>query len=162
MPIDMEKLMPAAKILQHANFIYIIGNGGAASMADHLACDFLKLSKKKAFSLVANSAIVTALGNDVAFEDIFVEQLKNGFNFQNDVLLALSSSGKSTNVLQAMQYVHRHEGKVIGISKLDGGNPFKSYCTVWIPIATISTQECEEMMLKIGHLLCFQLQNGTE
>lgn len=128
-------------------------------MADHLACDFLKLSKKKAFSLVANVAVITAVGNDIAFENIFVEQLKNGFDFRNDVLIALSTSGKSKNVLLAMKYIYENNGKVIGISKLSGGNPFKSYCNVWVPIDTINTQKCEEMMMAIGHHLAIAINN---
>lgn len=88
--------------------VFIIGNGGSATTASHLACDLAKSSNSRdaetskrlrAISLTENVARMTAISNDLTYEDIFVEQLKNYLN-AGDILIAISASGNSPNIIR--------------------------------------------------------------
>lgn len=113
-------------------FVFIIGNGGAAAMASHFAEDFGKSllrpadlqdeSKKrlKVVSLTDNVGRITALGNDVSFDEIFVQQLMN-LGGEGDVLIPLSGSGNSENILRAVEWANRHGLFTFGLTGYDGG-----------------------------------------
>lgn len=113
-------------------FVFVIGNGGAASTASHFAEDFGKSllrpdelhdeSKKrlKVLSLTDNVGRITALGNDLSFDEVFVQQLMN-LASEGDVLIALSGSGNSENILRAVEWANRHDLKTFGLTGYDGG-----------------------------------------
>ncbi|RXJ66613.1 sugar isomerase [Halarcobacter ebronensis] len=107
--------------------IYIIGNGGSASTASHMANDLsigLKTRGIKNFdieSLNDNSSICTAIANDIGYENIFYLQLKNRLK-ENDLLIAISCSGNSPNIIKAVSYAKDINCKVLGITGFDGGN----------------------------------------
>lgn len=108
--------------------VFIIGNGGSASKASHLAQDlakgvFFDLNEGKrirAMSLVDNIAYMTAVANDNGYENIFYAQLKTLAN-EGDYLIAISGSGNSKNILKAVEYAREKNIKVIGITGFDGG-----------------------------------------
>lgn len=106
--------------------IYIIGNGGSAATASHMANDLgvgLKRRNIRSFnveSLVDNVAVCTALANDIGYENIFYMQLKNKIG-KNDVLIAISCSGNSRNIIKAIDYAKENNTKIIGITGFDGG-----------------------------------------
>lgn len=104
------------KKLKKANFIYIIGNGGSASTADHLANDLVKQCGLRAISLCSNNAILTAYANDFAYEFIFEEQLRV-FLTNKDLLITISTSGESQNVLNAINYANSIGAKVVEFPK---------------------------------------------
>lgn len=129
--ITVEDLKKVTDILWSAyeeeRAIFIIGNGGSAATASHFACD---LGKGTAFegrprfrveSLADNNAMVTALANDCGYERIFVEQLK-GRSKEGDVLIAISVSGNSPNVLEAARYAGSAGMVTIGLVGKDGGS----------------------------------------
>ena len=94
------------KIIKKANYVYIIGNGGSASCANHFANDLVKMCGIRAISLCANEAIVTAYANDEGYENIFYYQLKV-FLKKDDLLITISGSGTSTNITKALKYAKK-------------------------------------------------------
>lgn len=106
--------------------IYVCGNGGSAAISDHLCCDWTKGTRVigqpvlKTHSLVANSALLTALANDSSFEDVFSSQLEL-FAEAGDVLVAISSSGSSANIIKAVHTAQKLGMKVLGLSGFSGG-----------------------------------------
>ena len=105
--------------------IFFIGNGGSAATASHFANDIAigSASRSKPFRVVSlcdNAAVLTAIGNDFGYDQIFVRQLENQMD-AGDVLVALSASGNSENILQAVTYAQKHGGITVGLTGFDGG-----------------------------------------
>ena len=105
--------------------VFVIGNGGSSSTASHFVCDLLKTSMNekqprfRAQCFTDNTPVMTAWSNDVSYEDIFSEQLKN-FAEQGDILIAISCSGNSPNILKAVDEAKRREIKTIGLTGQSG------------------------------------------
>jgi D-sedoheptulose 7-phosphate isomerase len=128
--IDHGKLAQAGEILnqafQRGAWLYVCGNGGSAAIANHLLCDFAKGIQTdteilpRVISLSANLELITAIANDIAFEDCFVYQLRTAAR-PSDVLLTISSSGDSENVVRAMQWANANDLQTISLSGFDGG-----------------------------------------
>jgi phosphoheptose isomerase len=97
----MKKIVEAIK---KANYVYIIGNGGSASTANHFANDLVKMCDIKAISLCANEAVVMSYANDNGYDSIFIEQLST-FLEDGDLLITISGSGKSPNILNAKWFI---------------------------------------------------------
>lgn len=106
--------------------VYAFGNGGSGGTASHFCGDLLKgvshgLSVRfKAVCLNDNSPAVLAIANDLCYEDIFIEQLKN-FLHPNDLVIGISGSGNSENVIRAMDYARARGARTIGMCGFDGG-----------------------------------------
>jgi D-sedoheptulose 7-phosphate isomerase len=117
---------------QNGKFVYIVGNGGSGCNASHMAedlgksslreCDLKDESKKrlKVLSLTDNVGWLLAVGNDVGYDQIFVQQLMN-YGSEGDVLVAISGSGNSPNVLAAVDWANRHGLKTFGLTGYSGG-----------------------------------------
>jgi D-sedoheptulose 7-phosphate isomerase len=128
--IDLAKVDQIIGILARARDedrqIFVCGNGGSAATANHFACDMVKgasYGRDKRFRITALSEQIptmTAYANDVGYDVVFVEQLKN-FARQGDVLIALSGSGNSPNVIRAVEYAKSIGCQTIGLSGRDGG-----------------------------------------
>lgn len=173
--LDRGSIDNAVRILYEAwkndNQVFIVGNGGSASTATHLACDLDKwvsdeaVRKFRAFSLVDNIPLVSALTNDNGWSDIYYEQLRNFFR-RGDVLVAISVHGGSgsdkagpwsQNLLKAVKYAKDNGGKVIGLSGFDGG-VLKTASDACIVVPANSTPHVEGMHLVLTHLMCEQLK----
>ena len=118
----IETILAAAK---SRNNIFIIGNGGSASIASHFATDLVKSASKSGLqlnvsSLTDNIALYSATSNDEGFENVFSWQLEQFAN-RNDLLIAISSSGNSTNIVNAINTALKLEMKTISFSGFDGG-----------------------------------------
>jgi len=105
--------------------IFFIGNGGSAATASHFANDLAigsrtKLSPYRVISLTDNNAVMTAIANDFGYEQLFVKQLEAVYR-EGDLLVAISASGNSPNVLKAVEYVKDRGGTTIGLTGFDGG-----------------------------------------
>jgi D-sedoheptulose 7-phosphate isomerase len=106
--------------------VFTCGNGGSATTASHMAADLGKNSampgkaRLRVIGLSDNMSWFSALGNDLGYENVFVEQLAN-FLEAGDVLIAISASGNSPNVVKAAEYAKAHDGKVIGLVGFKGG-----------------------------------------
>ncbi len=128
--IDQDELAAAGDILNQAfkrgAWLYVCGNGGSAAIANHLLCDFAKGIQTdtellpRVISLSANLELITAIANDIAFEDCFVYQLRTAAR-PGDVLLTISSSGDSENVVRAVEWAGANEVQSIALSGFDGG-----------------------------------------
>lgn len=128
---DLEKVTEQIlNAYQNNKKIFLIGNGGSAATASHMMCDFNKgiiqkndISDEKRFRTIClsdNIPLITAWSNDSNYENIFLEQIKNLYE-EGDVLLAISASGNSKNVILACEYVKKRSGTVIGFAGFSGG-----------------------------------------
>lgn len=164
--LDKEKVELVIDVLVSAykkdRKVFIIGNGGAASNASHMACDLGKGTLQRVYdnserrfrviSLTDNTPLLTAYANDLGFDDIFVQQLRNLIE-TDDVLIALSGSGNSKNVIKAIQYAKSCGAITIGIlGHKTGGKAGK---LVDYSIITDSTHygPIEDMESVINHLI---------
>ena len=128
--IDLERVNEVIRVLSQARAegrrIFTCGNGGSASTASHFATDLVKgasYGRDQRFRILAltdSLPTITAYSNDVAYEAVFVEQLKN-FAEPGDVLIAFSGSGNSPNVLRAAEYANSIGCTTIGFTGRDGG-----------------------------------------
>ncbi len=129
--LDKDEINAFINTLEEARLngrqIFIMGNGGSASTASHFVCDFNKGAsygmegpRYKFICLNDNLASLTAYSNDVAYDDALVESLKNYFQ-QGDVVIGISGSGNSKNILKAIEYANANGGKTVGITGYDGG-----------------------------------------
>jgi len=107
--------------------VFACGNGGSAAIANHLQCDHLKAIRTKTdlvprvVSLSSNVELLTAIANDMAYEDVFAYQLQSQAS-PGDVLIAISSSGRSPNIVRALAWAHDHDVRTIAITGFDGGD----------------------------------------
>lgn len=149
--------------------IFICGNGGSASTASHLACDINKgvsygLDKRfKIIPLTDNLATISAYSNDVNYDSIFLEQIKNFYN-PGDVLIGISGSGNSLNVLKAIEFVNENEGVTIGWTGFNGGK-LKEVSQFSINANIEDMQISEDIHMTLVHLMMKVLRKkltGTE
>jgi len=114
------------KTIENNSKIYIIGNGGSSSTASHMSNDLgvgLKLRNVRNFnveSLGDNSAVCTAIANDIGYENIFYTQLQNKIT-KDDVLISISCSGNSQNIIKATKYAKDIGSTIIGVTGFEGG-----------------------------------------
>ncbi len=137
--------------------VFIMGNGGSGSTASHFVCDINKGSclefdrKFKVICLNDNIPSILAYANDLSYDKIFVEQLRNYLQ-QGDVVIGISGSGNSENVLQAISYARESGSKTIGLTGFDGG---KLAQMVDIPfvVAINDMQKVEDVHMIVVHML---------
>jgi len=145
--------------------IFIMGNGGSGATASHFAGDFnkgLSLGKErkeryKVLSLVDNLPTVLSLANDVSYDDIFVEQLKN-FLCEGDLVIGISGSGNSENVIRAVKYAKEQGNTVIGFSGYSGGK-LKEIADLHVHININNMQIVEDLHMVLTHLMFWVLNN---
>lgn len=146
--------------------VFIIGNGGSASTATHMACDLFKTSGVRAVSF-ENIPLNSAITNDEGWSDLFKYQLQKWYK-QGDILIAISVHGGkgqdkagpwSQNLNKAVDFVNSNKGITIGLSGFDGGY-LKEKCTHSLTIKTKSTPVVESMHVVLHHLFAFMLQEG--
>ena len=137
--------------------IYILGNGGSASTASHLACDFNKAHFENinntfnVESLVDNNSLITALGNDFGYENIFKYQLQNKLK-KDDIIIAISGSGNSKNIINAINYAKENNAIIIGLTGYNGGK-LKEIADISIDTNLDNMQLTEDIHLTIEHIL---------
>ena len=163
----IEKIYVEIKNAQkNNNKIFIMGNGGSASTSSHFVSDLLKTSltkeanRIKAISLTDNIPVVMAWANDTSFENIFYSQLEN-FLEKGDLVIGISGSGNSKNVIKAIEFANSKEAKTVCLLGKDGGKLAKiSQSNLIIPNNDMLT--IETMHLLICHLLTSLLRSeGT-
>jgi D-sedoheptulose 7-phosphate isomerase len=143
------------------NRIFIFGNGGSASTSSHFECDFNKgisygqADRYNIECLTDNVAMLTAIANDIGYEDIFVEPLRNKLG-KNDVVIAISGSGNSENVLKAVEYANAIGAKTIGLTGYDGGKLFQ-IAQYNIHVSVNNMQITEDIHLVLDHMMMYIL-----
>ncbi len=143
--------------LQSGSAVYFCGNGGSAADAQHWAAEltgrFLRERRGfKAFALTVNPSVLTAVANDYGFEHVFVRQVEACFR-EGDVLVAISTSGCSSNVVRAARFARERGHRVIGVTGKEGGD-LAGTCDVLLCAPSVSTPRIQEVHLLTGHLLC--------
>lgn len=147
--------------------VFIAGNGGSAGTANHFVCDFGKNAVKEAgkrrfriISLSDNPEKITAFGNDVAFDEIFSQQLDNLMR-KGDVLILVSSSGTSADLIKACEMAQKREGKIIALSGFGGGD-IKDYADACLIVPLSSYEQIEDIHLMLLHMIVYFFKSHPE
>jgi len=164
--LDLDALARAAAVLEEAQskgrFIWVCGNGGSAATSAHIGCDFGKTAAKagakplKAVSLSDNTAFLTAIGNDLSFDETFSRQLENVVA-AGDVVILITGSGNSRNLIKAAELSRARGAKVVGLLGFDGGK-LKALCDESLLIASDQYGVIEDMHMSVAHILTFYLK----
>ncbi len=152
----------------HENIIFLIGNGGSAANASHFGQDLSKgtlpsiaTSKRiRALPLTDNISFITALANDEGYESVFVEQLIN-LGRPADLLIAISGSGNSRNVLKAVEYANSRGMTTIGVTGFDGG-VLRNIARINVHVPSDDMGLVEAVHSVIFHLAISQLKQRIE
>lgn len=138
--------------------ILLCGNGGSAADAQHLAAEFLvrlrpKINRKPlaAITLAQDTSTITACSNDYSYNDIFLRNFKALAN-KNDVLLAITTSGNSKNIINVLKYAKNNNFTTIGFLGKSGG-PAKKYCDIKLLVKSPITARIQECHIFLGHYI---------
>jgi D-sedoheptulose 7-phosphate isomerase len=137
--------------------IFWCGNGGSAADSQHIAAELIGRFERDrkaiaSIALTTDTSILTSIGNDYGFNDVFRRQVE-ALVRPDDVVVGLSTSGNSPNVLRAIEQANEQGATTIGLLGRDGGK-LKDACRLSITIATDNTARIQEMHILIGHILC--------
>lgn len=146
------------------NTIYFVGNGGSAATASHFAQDLATVGRKtggksfRTLSLTDNNSYITAIGNDLGYDQVFTEQMRHLFQ-SGDILVAISASGNSPNVLAAVELANKLGGTSFALTGFDGGK----LATIANHVVLVATQKgeygpVEDAHMIIDHVLTSYLQ----
>lgn len=159
--LPRQPIVAAIDTLQQArrkgSQVFILGNGGSASTASHFACDLSKNTRQeglphfRAIALTDNMALFSAYANDEGYENVFSEQLASLIR-PEDVVIAISASGNSKNVIKAVEAAHKHQATVIGFTGFDGGC-LKPLATINIHVNSDIIEHVEDIHLMLEHLI---------
>lgn len=170
--IDFDILEKITSVLINAykngNTIFVAGNGGSAATASHYQVDFgffvryFKQKRLKVRSLTDHTPLISAIGNDNGYEYIFYEQLRDHF-LPGDILISISASGNSMNLIRAVEYVNASNGISIGLVGFEGGK-LKDACsvTLFTPNPKGDYGPIEDLHMSLCHILVSYLQHDEE
>lgn len=156
-PIIEKASLLIGKAIKNGNKILLVGNGGSAADAQHIAAEFTGRFVKErialpAIALTTDTSALTAIGNDYGYEMVFARQVAALGN-EGDILIAISTSGNSTSIIQAVHEAKKQGLQCIGLTGKDGGT-LKDYSDLSIIIPSQVTARIQEMHILIGHLFC--------
>lgn len=159
LPIDMIERVVA--LLREARSqkkrVFLFGNGGSAATASHLACDLAKGTRSsgkprlRAIALTDNMPIISAWANDSSYENIFAQQLQDHVD-PGDIVIGISGSGRSLNVLNGMKVARAAGAITIGLTGMGGGD-LKDLVDLCIVVPDDSIDQVEDVHLMIGHII---------
>lgn len=159
--LDKESINTVMNVLMDAldkgKQIFIMGNGGSAATASHFVCDFnkgLSYQKDKRFKFIClndNVPTMMAYSNDVSYDDVFIESLKNYYN-EGDLVIGISGSGNSKNVLKAIEWANENNATTIGLTGYSGGK-LLSMCQYNIHVAVDDMQITEDLHMVLDHCI---------
>jgi len=171
-PIQFEKIIAIlVEAYKNDRQVFIVGNGGSAGTANHFVCDFGKNAvpfkgtgpgsrRFRIISVCDNIEKITALGNDIAFEEIFRQQLINLMR-KEDVLIAVSASGNSPNIVRACEYAKEMKSRIVVLAGFKGGK-IKEFADASIVIPLESYEQIEDIHLIILHMIVYYFKNNPE
>jgi len=159
--LNFEEIADAVQAIKEAyereTTIYVFGNGGSAATASHFVCDFNKgISSEacKKFNLIClsdNTPIVTAIANDISYDDIFVLQLKEILK-KDDLIIAISGSGNSKNIIKAVEYAKEIGAEVVGLTGYSGGK-LKELADYSMHVPVDDMQITEDIHMIFDHMM---------
>ncbi len=164
-----EEISQAAEAMRNAltvgNKILLCGNGGSAADAQHIAAELMGRFQKDrralpALALTTDTSILTAVAHDYDFSKIFARQIE-AHGVEGDVMIAISTSGDSDNVIKASQTAKEHSVVVIGLTGHSGGG-LSNHCDHIIKVPASETNHIQEMHIAVGHILCALVESSIE
>lgn len=152
----------ASEALKSGHKILLCGNGGSAADAQHIAAELCGRYKRErrglsGIALTTDTSTLTSIGNDFGFDSIFERQV-DALAREGDVLIGISTSGRSSNVLRALSLARELGCKTIGLSGRDGG-VMSELCDINIIVPSEDTPRIQEMHIMIGHIICQALDD---
>ena len=147
----------AVETLKAGNKIMLCGNGGSAADAQHIAAELSGRYKKErkgvaGLALTTDTSALTAIANDYAFENVFARQVE-ALAKKGDLIIGISTSGNSDNVIRAFQKGKEMGCKTIGLTG-KGGGKFNGQCDLNVIVPSDDTPRIQEMHILIGHIIC--------
>jgi len=160
--IDRAIAMIHSSALEQNGTLYVFGNGGSAADAQHLVTELVsKLSHDRppiaAVALTTNTSLITAISNDVSYDQIFARQV-DAHTQKDDILLGITTSGTSPNILEAFNSGHKIGTKNIALTGAAGITDSK-LADIQIKVPSYNTQHIQEMHIIISHIICKSLEN---
>ena len=161
---NINLLVQIAEVIENAysegHKVLIIGNGGSAADAQHIAGElvgkyYLHRPPLPAIALTANSCVITAVGNDYKYEDVFVRQIQ-ALTRPGDVVLGISTSGKSQNIIEALKEARNLGAVTISFTGLDG--QLKDFSDYILEIPSKDTPRIQEAYMTAGHIICYLVE----
>ena len=168
--LPRKKIVKVIELLHSARFsgrqIFIMGNGGSASTASHFVCDLSKNTRRegwpryKVIGLSDNMAVFSAYANDEGYENVFCEQLAN-LLVPDDIVIAISASGNSKNVVNAIQYAKNQNAFTIGFTGFDGGI-LGTLVDINLHIESNIIEHVEDLHLVLEHMIIKSLKERVQ
>ncbi len=158
---NAEKILEVAKVIANAfsegKKIILFGNGGSSTDASHIAAEFVNRFKRErpglpAVALNTDMAVITSIANDYDFSEIFAKQLK-ALSVEGDVVVAISTSGNSPNILKAMDVAKRKRLTTVALTGLKG-EKFASKATYAFVVPSDNTPRIQETHITLGQVIC--------
>jgi D-sedoheptulose 7-phosphate isomerase len=158
---NIDKILEVSKIIANAfndsKKLILFGNGGSSTDASHIAAEFINRFKRErpglpAIALNTDMAVITSIANDYDFSEIFAKQLKAISN-EGDIVIALSTSGNSPNILKAMDVARKKRLTTIAFTG-SKGDKFASKATYAFIVPSDNTPRIQETHITIGHVIC--------
>jgi len=161
--VEMAHIIGTA--LREGRKVVFFGNGGSAADAQHISAELVGKFKKarpplRALALTTNTSILTAIGNDFSFEEIFSRQVSANLE-RGDVAVGISTSGRSKNVILGVQEAAKIGAKTIALTGGDGGL-LATLCDHKVIVPSNDTQRIQECHIMIGHVVCELIDDAVE
>ncbi len=162
---EVDTLCTIAQVIADAfrrgNKVLLFGNGGSAADAEHIACELagkfdMKRSALPAIALTTNTAILTSIANDFSYEEVFQRQLQ-GLVVKGDIVIGISTSGTSSNVLAAIKEAALRGAVTIAFTGKDG--PLKSMTDYVLSVPSSVTPRIQEAHITAGHMICYLVEH---
>jgi len=164
--LDLATIEKIAKALEKAEKtgkqVFVMGNGGSAATASHIATDWSKTAERqgkpllRCLSLNDNVPFMTAISNDLGYDAVFVRQLENLLN-RNDVVVIISGSGNSPNVIKAAEFAHKKGALVNAMTGFSGGK-LRKIADICLHIESDQYGVIEDLHMAVGSILAFYLK----
>ena len=164
--MDIDAIAAIAKVLEKAekkgNQVFVMGNGGSAATASHIATDWSKTAERvgkpllRCMSLNDNAAFMTAIANDLGYDEVFIRQLRNLLQ-PNDVVVIISGSGNSPNVVKAAEYAKEKGATVVGMTGFTGGK-LRKMADICFHVDCDQYGVIEDLHMGAGSILAFYLK----
>ncbi len=159
--LESQRIAEVIRLLQQArvqgNQVFTMGNGGSAATASHFAADLAKNTRReglphfRAIGLTDNMAIFSAYANDEGYENVFSQQLANLAN-PGDILIGISASGNSKNILNGIEEAHKHHVTTVGLTGFDGGR-LGRMVHINVHVASNIIEHVEDIHMMLEHII---------
>jgi D-sedoheptulose 7-phosphate isomerase len=168
--LPRQSIANVIEVLQRARMrdhqVFIMGNGGSASTASHFVCDLAKNTRRdglphfRVIGLTDNMAIFSAYANDEGYENVFAQQLANLIR-PDDIVIGISASGNSKNVINAMEEARQHQVTTIGFTGFDGGR-LGQIVDINIHVKSNIIEHVEDIHLMLEHMIVKTIKEQVE